>query len=250
MSVTSDTSQSGISSRSRGAAVHVWFGAARHAGGIANGRCSCGVPGGIQAAGHSSLQRGFVRERRGGRDRRSREHENGEEDADARDQSGPPRTAPRRFRACRTHEQFIFSGQGWEGQAGVRELVDGVDIGKGVSACRPADRAPGETRDRPRFANRSQMTRVSGAACVELNTPRGGLGELDARRGESRTLGGRRRVRTCGRGSARPRGAYPRCLARRNTRTRLMSGCASDLSSRGMLTRPFDVESKGQRDHQ
>ena len=27
------------------------------------------------------------------------------------------------------------------------------------------------------------MTRVSGAACVELNTPRGGLGELDARRG-------------------------------------------------------------------
>ena len=36
----------------------------------------------------------------------------------------------------------------------------------------------------PRFANRSQMTRVSGAACVELNTPRGGLGEHDARRGQ------------------------------------------------------------------
>ena len=28
------------------------------------------------------------------------------------------------------------------------------------------------------------MTRVSGAACVELNTPRGGLGEHDARRGQ------------------------------------------------------------------
>ena len=28
------------------------------------------------------------------------------------------------------------------------------------------------------------MTRVSGAACVELNTPRGGLGKLDARRGQ------------------------------------------------------------------
>ena len=41
----------------------------------------------------------------------------------------------------------------------------------------------------PRFANRSQMTRVSGAACVELNTPRGGLGEHDARRGRLRTQG-------------------------------------------------------------
>ena len=45
----------------------------------------------------------------------------------------------------------------------------------------------GETRDRPRFANRSPVTPISGAACVELSTPRGGFdlagGNADARRG-------------------------------------------------------------------
>jgi len=47
------------------------------------------------------------------------------------------------------------------------KLVDGVDIGKGVSACRPADRAPGETRDRPRFADGSpRIRRDSCARCV------------------------------------------------------------------------------------
>ena len=159
-----------------------------------------------EAAGHSSLQRGSVGkrapgvagcgiisrgsgpsagarcaqsvldafvlqalvERRGGRDRRSREHENGEEDADARDQSGPPRTAPRRFRACRTHEQFIFSGQGWEGQAGVREnsSTASISVRASARAVRRIGHPGRRVIDRDSRMDRREYDAILGARCV------------------------------------------------------------------------------------
>ena len=186
--------------RSRGAAVRAVI-ATRHAAG-----------GDGEAAGHSSVQRGSVGkrapgvagcgiisrgsgpsagarcaqsvldafvlqalvERRGGRDRRSREHENGEEDADARDQSGPPRTAPRRFRACRTHEQFIFSGQGWEGQAGVREnsSTASISVRASARAVRRIGHPGRRVIDRDSRMDRREYDAIlARAACVEPRRP-------------------------------------------------------------------------------
>ena len=62
----------------------------------------------------------------------------------------------------------------------------------------------------PRFANRSPVTPISGAACFELSTPRGGFdlagGNADARQGQPRNARSRRRsahLRSRKRSSAR-----------------------------------------------
>ena len=115
----------------------------------------------------------------------------------------------------------------------------------------------GETRDRPRFANRSPVTPISGAACVELSTPRGGFdlagGNADARRGQQRTARSRRRsahLRSRKRSSARRVSAVSREKKRADAvRVRLRDVTRalgrSGRPGEGGAPLPLDVESKG-----